>query len=69
MNQDIADRLEIREEQRAEARQMRKEARRMHKKEEAELLSVFINFTNRCIWECYKEDAESWLNSHATSGQ
>lgn len=32
MNQDIADRLEILEEQRAEARQMRKEARRMHKK-------------------------------------
>lgn len=63
MKQDIADRLEILEGQRAEAKQLRTQAKREHRNEEAELLSVFINFTNRCIWECYKEDAEDWLAS------
>ncbi|HFK5103755.1 TPA: hypothetical protein ACG0WX_004673, partial [Escherichia coli] len=23
----------------------------------------YISFTNYCIYECYKEDAEDWLDS------
>lgn len=38
MKQDIADRLEILEGQRAEAKQLRKQARRAHRNNEAELL-------------------------------
>ena len=63
MKQDIADRLEILEGQRAEAKQLRKQARRAHRSYEAESLTAFINFTNRCIQECYREDAENWLDS------
>ncbi|MEF6824065.1 hypothetical protein U9452_12605 [Escherichia coli] len=63
MKQDIADRLEILEGQRAEAKQLRKQARRAHRNYEAESLTAFINFTNRCIQECYREDAENWLDS------
>ena len=51
MKQDIADRLEILEGQRAEAKQLRKQARRAHRNYEAESLTAFINFTNRCIQE------------------
>lgn len=54
MKQDIADRLEILEGQRAEAKQLRKQARRAHRNYEAESLTAFINFTNRCILECYR---------------
>ncbi|ELH6528359.1 hypothetical protein [Escherichia coli] len=63
MKQDIADRLEILEGQRAEAKQLRRQAKRAHMNSEEELLSVFISFTNRCIWDCYMEDAEDWLAS------
>ncbi|WP_152061290.1 hypothetical protein [Shigella flexneri] len=59
MKQDIADRLEILEGQRAEAKQLRKQARRAHRNNEAELLTK----SNYCIYECYKEDAEDWLDS------
>lgn len=45
MKQDIADRLEILEGQRAEAKQLRKQARRAHRNYEAESLTAFINFT------------------------
>ena len=62
MKQDIADRLEILEGQRAEAKQLRKQARRAHRNNEAELLTKYISFTNYCIYECYKEDAEDWQN-------
>ncbi|WP_247166660.1 hypothetical protein [Escherichia coli] len=58
MKQDIADRLEILEGQRAEAKQLRKQARRAHRNNEAELLTKYISFTNYCIYECYKEDAD-----------
>lgn len=61
MKQDIADRLEILEGQRAEAKQLRKQARRAHRNNEAELLTKYISFTNYCIYECYKEDAEDWV--------
>lgn len=47
MKQDIADRLEILEGQRAEAKQLRKHARRAHRNDEAESLTAFINFTNQ----------------------
>ena len=63
MKQDIADRLEILEGQRAEAKQLRTQARRAHRNNEAELLTKYISFTNYCIYECYKEDAEDWLDS------
>ena len=49
--------------QRAEAKQLRKQARRAHRNNEAELLTKYISFTNYCIYECYKEDAEDWLDS------
>lgn len=51
MKQDIADRLEILEGQRAEAKQLRKQARRAHRNNEAELLTKYISFTNYCIYE------------------
>lgn len=41
MKQDIADRLEILEGQRAEAKQLRKQARRAHRNNEAELLTKY----------------------------
>ncbi|ELH6307193.1 hypothetical protein Q9Y62_000379 [Escherichia coli] len=40
MKQDIADRLEILEGQRAEAKQLRKQARRAHRNYEAESLTA-----------------------------
>lgn len=63
MKQDIAERLEILENQREEARQMRREANKEGRKKDAWHLRQFINFTNRCIQECYMEDAENWLDS------
>ncbi|OOH58785.1 hypothetical protein BMT65_21015, partial [Escherichia coli] len=57
MKQDIADRLEILEGQRAEAKQLRKQARRAHRNNEAELLTKYISFTNYCIYECYGNDS------------
>ncbi|EKD7855973.1 hypothetical protein OSF99_004319, partial [Escherichia coli] len=44
-------------------KQLRKQARRAHRNNEAELLTKYISFTNYCIYECYKEDAEDWLDS------
>ncbi|WP_194152835.1 hypothetical protein, partial [Escherichia coli] len=41
----------------------RKQARRAHRNNEAELLTKYISFTNYCIYECYTEDAEDWLDS------
>ncbi|HAL9644976.1 TPA: hypothetical protein JTJ93_000228 [Escherichia coli] len=63
MNDDIADRLKILNDQLADAKQLRKHARIAHRNDEAESLTAFINFTNRCILECYREDAENWLDS------
>ncbi|WP_171770244.1 hypothetical protein, partial [Shigella flexneri] len=62
MKQDIADRLEILEGQRAEAKQLRKQARRAHRNNEAELLTKYIRCRDECICECYKEDAEDGLD-------
>lgn len=63
MKQDIAERLEILEDQREKARQMRREANKEGRKKDAWQLSQFINLTNRAIAECYREDAENWLDS------
>lgn len=63
MRQDIEERLAILNAQAKEAKQMRTRAKRAHQRDEVERLNVFINFTNYAILDCYREDADDWLNS------
>ena len=69
MKQDIADRLEILEGQRAEAKQLRKQARRAHRNNEAELLNTSVSPITASTSVTRKMQRTGWIHCQNSTEQ